>query len=404
MRTVIAAALVVVGALGGHAGSSGPPPYRTAPDARPVGTGAVLPGPGTYTDSIAKGETRTYRVRLDGTSNVYLSAVLAPAPGQPVDVVDGLSLSLRTPGGMPCGMHTDVRFYGRTARPIADYVSRRVEPGRDCQEPGEYVFVVEGVGRAEGSAARRTVELGYVVEPAPDEPAPPAPTAWSTEPPAGLGAGQARTAHGGTGFNDAAALSGDGGTWRDELRPGESRFYRVPVDWGQQLFVRARFGKATAPPGRSALPDGLRLALYNPARGAVDEAKGLYTGEPATLSLGTAPAAYANRSTGTTNAVGAMRFAGAYYVQLTLDRAAPTPVPVSLDVALSPPPTGADPASSAPVRAPDPTLRAIGIAGVTTGTVLVAGLGAWPLAQRTRRRTQGRHARGAAEIESARRG
>ncbi|MGW5422640.1 hypothetical protein [Streptomyces sp. NPDC003943] len=395
----------VLGALGVHAGSSSPPAYRTAPDARPVGDGAVLPGPGTYTDGIAKGETRTYRVRLDGTSNVYLSAVLAPAPGKPVDVVDGLSLSLRTADGLPCGMHTDVRFYGDTARPIADYVSRRVEPGRDCQEPGEYEFVVEGVGRAEGSAARRTVELGYVVEPAPDEPAPPAPTAWRTEPPAGLGTGPARTAHGGTGFNDAAGLSGDGGTWRDELRPGESRFYRVPVAWGQQLFVRARFGNAAAPPGRPALPDGLRLALYNPARGAVDETKGLYTGEPATLSLATAPAAYANRSTGTTNAVGAMRFAGDYYVQVTLDRAAPAPVLVSLDLALTPPSTGAKPAS-APVRAPDPVLRVIGIAGVTTGTVLVAGLGAWPLVQRARRRTQGRHARGAAEMEreSARRG
>ncbi|MFF0437666.1 hypothetical protein ACFYU9_36300 [Streptomyces sp. NPDC004327] len=400
------AAALVLGALGVHAGT-GPAAYRTASDARPVGSGAVLPGPGTYTDSIAKGETHTYRVRLDGTSNVYLSAVLAPAPGKPVDVVDGLSLSLRTPDGTPCGMHTDIRFYGDTARPIADYVSRRAEPGRDCQEPGEYVFVVEGVGRAEGAPGRRTVELGYVVEPVPGEPAPPAPTAWRTEPPAAFGTGQGRAARGGTGFNDAGGLGG--GSWRDELRPGESRFYRVPVDWGQQLFVRARFGNATAPPGRSALPDGLRLALYNPARGAVDETKGLYTGDPASLSLATAPAAYANRTAAATNAVGAMRFAGTYYVQLTLDRAAPTPVPVTLDLAVTPSSGHADPGSgsgpgsapgsglvSGPVAAaPDPTLRAIGITGVTAGTVLVAGLGAWPLVQRTRRRTQGRHARGA---------
>ncbi|MFI8518512.1 hypothetical protein ACIGEZ_11910 [Streptomyces sp. NPDC085481] len=369
MLRVAAGALVAL--VLGAAGSPVPPGYRTAPDARPVRTGAVLPGPGTYTDGIERGETRSYRVRLDGASNVFLSAVLAPEPGTAVDVVDGLSLSLRTPTGVPCGAANDIRFYGDTARPVADYVSRRVEPGRDCQEPGEYVFVVEDVGRAQGAPGRRTVELGYVVEPGPRPGAapPPAPTAWSTRPPAPeAGGGQAHPARGGTGFNDAAPVGA--GTWRDELRPGESSFYRVPVAWGQQLFAQARFANATPPPGRSALPDGLRLALYNPARGAVDERRALYTGAPATLLLATAPAAYANRTEGTTDAVSAMRFEGAYYLQLTLDRRAPAPVPLALDLTLTP---------SAEPTGPDPTLRAVGIAGITTGTVLVAGLGAWPV-------------------------
>ncbi|MFB7867098.1 hypothetical protein [Streptomyces sp. NPDC056069] len=463
MRRVSVAALVL-GVLGTPAAPAAPaapatpaaPPrpagYRSAPDARPVRAGAVLPGPGTYTDSIARGETRTYRVRLDGSSNVFLSAVLAPAPGSAVDVVDGVSLSLRTASGLLCGMRTDIRLYGDTPRPVADYVSRRVEAGRDCQEAGEYDLVVEGVGRG-GDDGRRgpwrwDLELGYVVEPAPgpgDGP-PPAPTVWSTEPPASFGegsAGSGRAAHGGTGFNDAAPLAG-AGTWRDELRPGESRFYRVPVAWGQQLFARARFGNAAAPPGRSALPDGLRLALYNPARGAVDERKGLYTGDPATLLLATAPAAYANRSEGATDAVSAMRFAGSYYLQVSLDRQAPTAVPIALDLALpsvsaawagqedagpargSGPVFGSDSASgSGPVfgsdsvsgsgpgsrsargdaaaPGPDPVLRAVGIAGISTGTVLVASLAAWPLLatrlsrsrSRARPRPRGRHARGA---------
>ncbi|MFI8961117.1 hypothetical protein ACIGO8_03295 [Streptomyces sp. NPDC053493] len=419
MRSAATLALVL-GMLAAPAADPTPPVYRTAPDARPVGTGALLPGPGTYTDSIAEGETRTYRVRLDGSSNVFLSAVLAPAagadPGLAVDVVDGVSLSLRTASGLACGPHTDVRFYGDTDRPVADYVSRRVEPGRLCQEPGEYLFVVEGVGRERGEARRRTLELGYVVEQAPrhgsgpgDAAAAPlavAPTDWPTAPPAGvLGADMGRPVRGGTGFNDAAPLDGHGdggGTWRDELRPGESRFYRIQVDWGQQLFVRARFGNAAPPPQGSALPDGLRLALYNPARGAVDERKELYTGGPAALLLATAPAAYANRTQGGTEAVAAMRFAGTYYVQLTLDRRAPGPVPLALDVAVlapsggpSPSPRPTPPPSPSPSPSgPDPALRIVGIAGVTTGTVLVAGLGAWPVVMSGRRRPRGRHAAG----------
>lgn len=381
MRRVVAAALAA-GVLGGAASHPAPPAYRTAPDARPVRTGAVLPGPGTYTDGIERGETHSYRLRLDGTSNVFLSAVLAPEPGSAVDVVDGLSLSLRTAAGAPCGPPQDIRFYGDTARPVADYVSRRVEPGRPCQEPGEYALVVEGVGRSLSPVRRRTVEIGYAVEAAARDGAAPAPTGWSTEPPAALDDGPPDgTARGGTGFNDATPV-GDG-TWRDELRPGESRFYRVPVAWGQQLFVQARFAEGTPPPGRSALPDGLRLALYNPARGAVDERKALYTGAPAALLLATAPAAYANRDEGATEAVRAMRFEGAYYVQLTLDRDAPAPVALALDLARTP---------SAEDEEPDPALRAVGIAGITTGTVLVAGLGAWPVVTGRRRRRRGRHA------------
>ncbi|MFC8510198.1 hypothetical protein ACFU3J_13990 [Streptomyces sp. NPDC057411] len=382
MRRVVTAALAA-GVLGGGAASAPEPPaYRTAPDARPVGSGALLPGPGTYTDTIERGETHTYRLRLDGTSDVFLSAVLAPEPGSAVDVVDGLSLALRSASGVPCGPPRDIRFYGDTARPVADYVSRRVQQGRPCQEPGEYVLVVEGVGRESAAVRRQRVEIGYVAEGRTTGEGP-APTRWSTESPAGLAGDSASggEVRGGTGFNDAAPVRD--GTWRDEIRPGESRFYRVPVAWGQQLFVQARFANATPPPGRSALPDGLRLALYNPARGAVDERKALYTGAPATLLLATAPAAYANRRDGATEAASAMRFEGAYYVQLTLDRQAPGPVALALDLAHLPSTDGAE--------APDPVLHAVGIAGVTTGTVLVAGLGAWPVVT-ARRRPRGRRA------------
>ncbi|MEU8519624.1 hypothetical protein [Streptomyces sp. NBC_01216] len=374
------------------------PPYRTDRAAKPVAgaaagdRGPLLPGPGTYTDVIAKGEKKFYRVHLDGVSNVFLSAVLAPPPGGTVGVVDGITLSLTTASGIACGGLNDLRFYGESARPIADYVSRRIEAGRDCQQPGDYLFAVEGVGREQDSvtATRMPVELKYVVEPGlrNDATPPPAPTGWSTTAPP-LVSGPARQVGGGTGFNDAPLL-GDGG-WRDTLRPGESRFYRVPLAWGQQLGVTARFANSASPEG-TVTADGLRVALYNPARGAVEERKALYTGRPTTVSLLTAPAAYANRTQGSSGAVRAMRFQGAYYLQLTLDRRVPEAVPLELDVSVrGAPQPGPEYAGEADATVfglathgtdHRRSMLAVGIGGIGLGTALVLGLVAWSAASR----------------------
>ncbi|WP_203182211.1 hypothetical protein [Streptomyces pratensis] len=93
---------------------------------------------------------------------------------------------------------------------------------------------------------------------------------------------------GGTGFNDAAAV--DEGTWRDDLQPGDSRFYKVPVAWGQQLFLRAQLANGPTD-GTSFTVKGLRLALYNTARGPVSDKSIGYRGAPVGVGLGTAQAA-----------------------------------------------------------------------------------------------------------------
>ena len=385
------------------------PAYRTAQDARPVsgatsgGQGPMLPGPGTYTDAIAKGERKQYRVRLDGTSNAFLSAVLAPTPGSAVGVIDGITLSLTSPSGLACGQLNDIRFYGGSARPIADYVSRRIEPGRECQQPGEYLLVVEGVGRDQDAAtARRPIELKYVVEPglrAGSTP-PPAPTAWSTAAPPPATQPPHRTS-GGTGFNDAAPV-GDG-VWRDTLRPGESRFYRVPVAWGQQLCVDAQFANS-AQAESTVTPDGLRVTLYNPARGVVEEHTALYSGRPATIPFVTAPAAYANRTQTGPDAVNAMRFQGSYYLQLTLDRRVPTPVPLALNVSLrgtpQPGPAYAGDTDTSVFglagheRDHQDTMRTVGLSGIGLGTALVLALATWT--------ALGRRGRGASKTRALR--
>lgn len=205
---------------------------------------------------------------------------------------------------------------------------------------------------------------------------------------------------GGTGFNDAAAV--DDGAWRDDIRPGESRFYRVPVAWGQQLFLRAQLANTTSD-GSSFTANGLRLALYNTARGRVADKSTGYTGAPTGVDLGTAPAAYANRFEGDTDAESAMRFQGWYYVQVSLDPKVSGSVPLTLNVGIEgaaqqgPAYDGDAAAAGFGLGDADGStsgtsfpMRALGFTGIGVGTVLVLGLGTWHLLSRRRHPAESR--------------
>ncbi|MEE1939507.1 hypothetical protein V1L54_08770 [Streptomyces sp. TRM 70361] len=321
-----AAALCAVAALPGAvaAGPAEPPGYETAPDAEPVRgatSGAEAPelAPGVYTDSIGPGEERLYAVELDAASTAYLSAMAAPAPGTAVAVRgDGLALRLTTAEGKECDT-ARVTFAGNgTAYPIGDHTARRTGGRVDarCRKAGRYLF---SVGRVGGEAGGEwPLEIRHMSEPglAGETPQPPAEGAGSTEPPepSGPPGGEVRPADGGSGPNDAAALRS--GAWRDRLRPGETRFYRVPLEWGQRLFAAAEL---PAVRGRYAfVPGALGLQLYNPARGAVVGGNFKpYDGKMTTASLGTPPVDYGNRyGTGADE----VSVPGWYYLELTLHR------------------------------------------------------------------------------------
>lgn len=193
---------------------------------------------------------------------------------------------------------------------------------------------------------------------------------------------------------------------------GESRFYKVPVEWGQQVFLDAEFaGTAT---GRAAsVPDGLRLTLFNTGRGFVKNAATGYRGGPSEVSLGTAPAAFANR-TSPRDDTGAMRFSGWYYVRVSLDQRIDTALPLTLRVGVEgdrvegPAYTGdavaagfglsdedraaaqAGRASSGSGTGNSALYKAVGYTGIGLGTALVLILAVWTLLAR---RSRGRHVR-----------
>ncbi|MFE7132331.1 hypothetical protein ACFVIM_15885 [Streptomyces sp. NPDC057638] len=375
--------------------------------------GATAPGqdeplltPGTYSDVISSGERRSYRVRLDATSNAYVSAVLVPPPGAATAPGDGVRVALRDSGGFTCSSRNSITLGSGAPGPVADYSTRRIERGRQCQRAGEYQYTVEWLG-----STRRTtaidwrVELRYMVEPGlrGDAPVPSATPSLPEHDPEHL-RGTPKATRGGTGFNDAPALGR--GLWRDALAPGETRFYRVPLEWGQQLFLDAESGAAR-------VPDGTRLTLFNTARGFVEDVRADGTDRSAGLRLGTVPTAFANRSLQQDDHT-AMRFSGWYYVRLSLGPEAGRPLPVTLRVDIEGKPVKGPAYDGDPVAAGfglsdeerlavprgggegvggsggrGTLLTVVGYSGVGLGTVLTLGLAVWTLS--SRRRT-GRHA------------
>ncbi|MBM7437338.1 hypothetical protein [Streptomyces sp. HB132] len=409
----LACVLLLPGTAAAHpradAAPGGASAYRPADGALPVtGTASSADGPRLerakiYSDTISPGQKKYYRVRLDETSNAFVSTVLAPPPGTRSGILDGIQVALTSADGTPCGSGPAVYFGGDTTRPIADYASRRIsDDNTACRQAGDYLYTVAWSGQQTSGAAKWPIELTYMAEPGlkPGASEPQAPSSWSSKAPS-PGSGTPHKVRGGTGFNDAAAV--DDGAWRDDIRPGDSRFYKVPVAWGQQLFLRAQLANATSDDSFFAV-NGLRLALYNTARGRVADKSAGYTGAPAGVDLGTAPAAYANRFVGESDAESAMRFQGWYYIQVTLDPKVPSSVPLTLDVGLEGktqpgPPYDGDAAAAGfglgdtgPATGDGGTMRAVGIGGIGLGAVLVLGLGAWRLLGGRRHRADGRAA------------
>ncbi|WP_171163934.1 hypothetical protein [Streptomyces sp. I05A-00742] len=362
-----------------------PVAYRMATDALEVhGTPAatdgppLMPGDRTATDTIAPGGKKYYGVRLDGVSDVYVSAVAAPRPGSALGLRDGIDVSLHRADGTPCGPPRHRSFLSAGgAYPLADHAERRAGTDGPCAAAGTYHFVVTRGDADGGDPAPMPLELKYVTEHPPvTVPSPGNSGPWSSAPPPEP-AGPAKDVTGGSGFNDAAEVRT--GTWKDTIRPGETRFYRTPVPAGRQLFAKATFGNA---PGHTPyVANGVRLGLNDTARGHVANRTDGYQGSPVSVPLAAPPAA-----------LGGGPPSGWYYLQVSLNFKAATgrsgAVPVTLAVDTTPArrapasPPGPPSPQSAAHPAPDRPLRALGYAGIGTGTALLLGLGGWTLLAR----------------------
>ncbi|WP_328789646.1 hypothetical protein [Streptomyces sp. NBC_00273] len=427
--TAWAAALVTVVAAGSpgvaYADGAAPgplPTYRAADGAKSIeGKPSTADAPqieagNVYEDTLGPGE-RVYRLVLaeDG-SDVYVSAVVRPAAGAKVSGGDGIDVEIMTTAGRSCPRSGGRANFGYDPYPIGAAGVRRGAEDEDCAPAGVYYAKVTRTSAKGYDQSPWPLELKVQREPGRGTGAPTtAPSGWPSGAPV-LPGTEAVPRSGGTGFNDARALAA--GVWRDEMRPGQTRFYRVPLDWGQQLGLGAELAAAKMTKNYGSASGGLAVSLYSPYRGLISDKDTSYDGKQAGITLEkTPPVTYENRFAGASS-VQPVSVAGWYYVVVTMgakvadftEDAAPVPLTLRLDVTGTPakapayeegPAAGGfgvgdedRAAAKEGLTAPEAaeaaerhsTMRIVAGAGFGTGTVLLLVLGGWTLLGRRRGR------------------
>ncbi|WP_145868302.1 hypothetical protein [Streptomyces capillispiralis] len=368
----------------------------------------LVPGR-TYRSTLPARGKVYYRLELDATTNIYASATAVPPAGRTASVIDGVKVTVEDGEGRACDVDTASFGAAGSPHPVAAWAMREISPRRSlCQEAGAYYVAVERVDPdGKGSSPDPwEMELTAMTEPPLERAtATTAPREWNSAPPRPV-AGQPERRPGGAGFARATPVGH--GVWRDDIRPGQTLFYKVPVDWGRQLHATAELG-GSGSGGSGYVAAALDLDLYNPARGPVADAGLGYDGTQKAESLAPLPpVAYVNRHA-VSRQVGAMRFAGSYYLVAHLsagvaDDFGDGPVPLTLRVGLSGTAqdgpgyagesvpsgvfsvTGEDrrAASEGAAAGDDTAFRALAVGGIGMGSALLVGLGAWTLVARRR--------------------
>jgi hypothetical protein len=335
VRGTAAAVLAAACALPGTARATTPGPGAAwAPDGRPITgatsrVGAPLLTPGhTYRDTIAKGASRFYAVRLGSTqetggsvaepATTYLSAFAVPRPGSTVGLFAGLTLRLMTPGGTLCDSYdADVTGVNATA-PVGGAVRRPGAAADVCQAAGTYLLQVERKSTASSSDDVWPLDVRYMVEPALGAPPPGAPAVPTyapadPAPPTGLPVPVA----GEPGMDGSGTRLPGTGVYTDRVPAGQTRYYRVPLYWGQRLSVTADFGGTTVTRAGGLAADGVDLALFSPARGYVTGQSLSYAGHAAAITAQTPRVLYDNRLSSDSR-VNSAAVAGWYYVKVSV--------------------------------------------------------------------------------------
>lgn len=461
--TAVGAALCAPSAaLPGPAAVAAPDPtaYAFAADARTVPaatgtTGAGLLEPGAaYRSSLRvegtdedpgqgpsedEGAKAYFRLELDDVSNVYVAVTAIPRAGSVLSAGEGISVSLQDADSASCSHDSATVGASKSPQPVTAWGARELLPGKGvCKGSGTYYVVVEHTGRHTGTGTETGTGTGastgttsgesesWDLEIAPvSEPslrkagATSVPEDWNSATPTPP-AGRPEAVRGGAGFARATAVRQ--GAWSDEIAPGQTLFYKVPVDWGQQVSASVDLGSADKDSGY--VVDALDMTLYNPVRAKVNEASVGYGGSQKSAALPPVPPVrYVNRYA-PTNPAKSLRFAGAHYLVVHLaaqvgERFGAGPYGLTLRVRVGGR-TEAAPGyagRSAPrgffdVGAPDPELaagtgpsggaagggtasggggpamKAVAVGGIGAGSVLLSVLGVWTLTARRRSAAQ----------------
>ncbi|WP_405646051.1 hypothetical protein [Streptomyces sp. NBC_00019] len=393
------------------AASTPSPSYGFAPDVRSI-TGAASTSDAesldigeTYRSTLPASGKLYYRLVLDETSDTYVSVTAVPRAGTTVSTGSGIRVYLQDADSRSCSFESANFGASRSPRPIVAWGAREAFSERAlCKGGGLYYVRVERIDGTDASPDDWELELAPVSESGLDQAeGTNAPQSWNSTPPQPP-TDQAVRRPGGAGFDEAVPVKQ--GVWSADVAPGQTLFYKVPVDWGQQLHVTAELGSTTR--GRY-VGSALITSLYNPARMPVDDVGIGYNGTQKTDSLDPLPPVdYTNRYD-SSRQVRAMRFAGSYYLALHLSSAmaekyGDKPFGVTLRVRIDGT-TEAAPAYAAPsdprglfeVSAQDreaaaegggaggdAVMKVVAVAGIGGGSLVLVVLGAWTVVARRR--------------------
>ncbi|MFD0412874.1 hypothetical protein [Streptomyces sp. NPDC127108] len=334
-------------ARSGHAAvEESPDPYAFDSDVKDVdgaastaGSRMLVPGatyrsaigpPGSSGSSSASGSTGNelyYRLELTAKDSAYVSVTALPGPRGRVVYADGIRVSVQDADGFTCDQGSARIGNAESPRPLTASAKRQLGADqKKCQTAGTYYVVVErttdsrspvsSTPEKPSSSKDWDLELYVASEPALAKAGPTTPpedtgSSPQQQPPAG--APLPRT--GGSSFGTARALGK--GVWGDRVRAGQTRFYRVPVDWGQRLSVTLELGSGTRT--GDFVTSALIMELFNPVRGPVADSDVPYDGRQKSMALSPLPpVAYENRYAPFDRTSG-MRFAGWYYLVVHLD-------------------------------------------------------------------------------------
>ncbi|MEU2668697.1 VWA domain-containing protein [Streptomyces sp. NPDC007164] len=209
-------------------------------------TGAEAPVlvPGQYLDTIGPGEKRYYAVDLDDVSTADFSVTAAPQAGAAVDTFDAMRTSIAYGADNSCGSETALSPEGGGDPADLGDRPRPLGAGRGPLRPGGAVLAGDRAGEQEGlrrrALAARTRPRGGA-----------APEGGRRARPVAAGVRQGRR-------GGRAAL--------DRILPAQTRWYKVPAGWGQQVRYDVEFAnEPMVERGGSTYSYGA-TQLFTPAR------------------------------------------------------------------------------------------------------------------------------------------
>ncbi|MFJ4690917.1 hypothetical protein [Streptomyces sp. NPDC088766] len=410
------------GTVAQAAGAAEAPTYEFDRSARAVTAAedtadAVRLEPGTtYRSALAGREKAYYRLELDDASNTYVSVTAVPRAGAALASGDGVKVSVQNADGSSCSYDTVTVGASRDPHPVTAWGAREILAGKGlCQEAGTYFLVVERTETSTGAGQPWELELAPVSEPPTAAGgATSVPEVWDSATPAPLVA-EPVDRPGGGGFSGATAVGQ--GVWRDEIVPGQTLYYKVPVDWGQQLYATVDLGSAGTDSG--FVVPALDLTVYNPVRAEIAGTSIGYGGTQKSTSLPPLPPVRHVNRYAPTDPAQSLRFAGFHYLAVYLsarvaERFGEGPYGVKLRVRIGgtaqagpeyegrPVPSGVfetgarsgqgvsagGTADGGGGAGGDGAMAAVAVGGIGTGSALLLVLGVWTVTARRRASAQ----------------